>query len=192
MKKIAFMVSGNGTNMENLINDCHNGRIMAEASLVICDKPEAGAIKRAKNYGVPVAVVDRKAFAAKQAFEAEIIRKLEERKIDWVVLAGFMRILSSEFVRKYWGRLINIHPSLLPAFPGAHGIRDAFDAKVKETGVTVHFVDEGVDSGKIILQKKVPVDSGDTLETLEAKVHAVEYEIYPEALRLVLSGKVKP
>ncbi|MDD5226630.1 MAG: phosphoribosylglycinamide formyltransferase, partial [Candidatus Omnitrophica bacterium] len=117
---------------------------------------------------------------------------LEAHKIDLVVLAGFMRVLTEGFVKKYQGRLINIHPALLPAFPGAHAIKDAWDAKVKETGVTVHFVDNGVDTGPIILQRKVPVLPGDTLETLEFRIHGLEYEIYPEALNLVLAEKAKP
>jgi len=106
-----------------------------------------------------------------------------------VVLAGFMRILTEGFVKKFRGRLINIHPALLPAFPGAHAIKDAWDAKVKETGVTVHFVDSGVDTGPIILQEKVSVLPNDTLETLELRIHSLEYELYPQALNLVLSGK---
>lgn len=191
MKKIAILVSGNGTNMQNLINDCHNGRIPAQALLVITDNPAAGAIARARNYGVKTVVVDRKAYSAKADFEMEIMKRIDGEGIDYIVLAGFMRILSPEFVRKYKGKIINVHPSLLPAFPGAHGIKDAFDAKVKETGVTVHYVDEGVDTGQIILQKKVSVTPEDTLETLEAKVHAAEYEIYPEALRKILRREIK-
>lgn len=190
MKKIAILVSGNGTNMQNLINDCHNGRIPAQALLVLSDNPNAGALARARNYGVRAVSVDRKSFATKAEFETEIMKRLDGDGIDYIVLAGFMRILSAEFVRKYKGKIINIHPSLLPAFPGAHGIKDAFDAKVKETGVTVHYVDEGVDTGQIILQKKVPVAPEDTLETLETKVHEVEYEIYPEALRKILRREV--
>ena len=189
MKRLAIFASGSGTNLENLIKKCQSENVPAEAALVVCDRPGAKAIERADRLGVPVAVIDRKDFASKKEFEAEIIKRLKEKKIDWVVLAGFMRILSAEFVHTYEGKIINIHPSLLPAFPGAHGIRDAFAAKVRETGVTVHFVNEGVDSGPIILQEKVTVDPADTLETLEAKIHAVEYEIYPEALKLVLSRK---
>lgn len=191
MKKIALLVSGSGTNMENLIIDCHNGRIPAQAVLVISDNPEAGAIQKARNYGVRVEVVPRKTYKTKEEFEAQIIQHLEAAQIDYIVLAGFMRILSCEFVRKYKGKIINIHPSLLPAFPGAHGIRDAFEAKAKETGVTVHWVDEGTDTGPIILQEKVLVSPEDTLETLEAKIHAVEYKLYPEALRKVLKREVK-
>lgn len=191
MKKIVIFVSGSGTNMQNLINECHNGRIPAQAVLVISDNPEAGALARARNYGVRAVVVDRKQYKTKAEFEAEIIKHVDASSADYLVLAGFMKILSAEFVRKYKGKIVNVHPSLLPAFPGAHGIKDAFDAKVKETGVTVHFVDEGVDTGPVILQKKVELVPGETLESLEAKVHAVEYEIYPEALRRLMKREVK-
>ena len=191
MFKIAFLVSGNGTNMENLVKEIQAGRIPdAKAAVVISDKPEAGALARAKKLGVETVVVDRKNFAAKTDFEKAMIHELESRGVHWIALAGFMRILSPDFVNHFHGRILNIHPSLLPAFPGGHSIKDAFDARVKETGVTVHFVDDGVDTGPIILQKKVAVEAKDTLESLETKVHAAEYEIYPEALRLVLSGKV--
>lgn len=189
MKKLALFASGSGTNLENLIIECHNGRIPAQAVVVICDNPQAGAIAKAKNYGVRVQVFDRKEFKTKAEFEAAIMKVIDEMRIDYLVLAGFMKILSPEFVRKYRGRIINIHPSLLPAFPGAHGIKDAFEAGVKETGVTVHFVDEGVDTGPVILQEKVPVAAGETMETLEAKVHAMEYKLYPEALRRILTKR---
>ena len=191
MKKLAIFVSGAGTNMQHLINECHNGRIPAQVGVVICDNPEAKAIARARNYGVNVIVIDRKQFQDKALFETELARAVDYAKADYLVLAGFMRILSVDFVRKYKGKIINIHPSLLPAFPGAHGIRDAFEAKVPETGVTVHWVDEGVDTGPAILQKKVAVSPEDTLETLEEKVHAVEYEIFPEALRKILRREIK-
>lgn len=192
MKKIAIFISGSGTNMENLIKVSKAGKIPGAAiSLVISDQPTAGGIDKARKLGVPVQVVERNKFGSKKDFEAQIFHLIDEARIDYLVLAGYMRILSNDFVRRYPGRIINVHPSLLPAFPGAHGIKDAFEAKVKETGVTIHFVDEGVDTGPIILQRKVPVAAGETLESLEAKVHAVEYEIYPEALNLVLSGKVK-
>ena len=191
MKRLAIFVSGNGTNMENLIKAAQTGRIPAEVSLILCDNPGAGAIQKAKTFGVKISVVERDKFSSKREFEEEIIRHLEQNKIDFIALAGFMRILSSDFVKRYFGRVVNIHPAYLPAFPGAHAIRDAFEAKVKETGVTVHFVDAGVDTGPVILQRKVAVEPGDTLETLEAKIHTVEYELYPEALRLLLSGKAK-
>ena len=191
MKKLAIFVSGSGTNMQNLIIECHNGRIPAQVALVLSDNPEAKAIARARNYGVTVIAIDRKKFQDKASFETEVARAVDASKADYLVLAGFMRILSPEFVRKYKGKIINIHPSLLPAFPGAHGIRDAFEAKVPETGVTVHWVNEGTDTGPIILQEKVAVDPGRTLETLEEKIHEVEYRLYPEALRKVLKREIR-
>ena len=186
VNKLAILVSGSGTNMENLIKECQAGRISAEATVVISDRPGVAALDRAKKLNVPAIVVDRKQFSTKEDFENALSREIDDRKIDWILLAGFMRILSPQFVRRFKPSIINIHPSLLPAFPGAHGIRDAFEAKVKETGVTVHFVEEEVDAGPIILQRKVPIDPKDTLETLEAKIHAVEYKLYPEALRQII------
>ena len=186
MKRIAIFVSGSGTNMENLIRKVTEGFLPAQIGLILSDNPEAGAIGKAQRHGYEAAVISRKDFASKKDFEEAVIRKVESAKIDFIVLAGFMRILSADFVRRFQNRIINIHPSLLPQFPGAHGIRDAFEAKVKETGVTVHFVTEEVDAGPVILQRKVSIDPKDTLESLEAKVHAVEYELYPEALKKVL------
>jgi len=191
MKRIAFLVSGSGTNMENLIKRIKAGEVPADPVVVISNKPGAKALERAAAFGVKTVVIDHKAYADRAAFDRALDLCLASHKIDFVVLAGFMRVLTENFVTKYDGRLINIHPALLPAFPGAHGIRDAWDAKVKETGVTVHFVDSGVDTGPIILQRKVPALPGDTLETLEARIHQMEYELYPEALNLVLSGKAK-
>ena len=191
MKRLAIFVSGSGTNMENILRHLQEGRIQAEASLVVSDNAEAFALRRAEKFGVESVVVDRKKFDSKENFEAEIQRRLAGKKIDYIVLAGFMRILSPSFVKAYRGRILNIHPALLPDFPGAHAIRDAWEAKVRKTGVTVHFVDEGVDTGPVILQREVPVTADDTLESLEKEIHAVEYEIYPEAINLVLQGKVK-
>lgn len=191
MKRIAFLVSGSGTNMENLIQQIKAGKIPADPVAVISNKPGVKALEKATALGVKTVVIDHKAYADRAAFDQALSECLESHKIDLIVLAGFMRVLTEGFVKKYYGRLINIHPALLPAFSGAHAIQDAWNAKVKETGVTVHFVDCGVDTGPIILQRKVPVLSEDTLETLEARVHAVEYELYPEALKLVLSGKIK-
>jgi len=190
MKRLAFLVSGSGTNMENLIRKIKTGEVRAEAAIVISNKPEVKALDRAKELGVPTAVVSHKDHVTREAFDATLAHCLESHKIDLIVLAGFMRVLTEGFVKKFWGRIINIHPALLPAFPGAHAIKDAWDAKVKETGVTVHYVDCGVDTGRIILQRKVPVLPQDTLETLESRIHDAEYEVYPEAVKRVLSGKI--
>jgi phosphoribosylglycinamide formyltransferase-1 len=190
LKRVVFFVSGSGTNFENLVRRIQTGEIQADPVLVISDNPEAGALGRAKRLGIEAQVIDRKKYILKANFEADIIWHLEEKKVDYIVLAGFMRILSGDFVERYRGRIINIHPAYLPDFPGAHAIKDAFEAKVKETGVTVHFVDAGVDTGPVILQRRVQVDPSDTLEKLEARIHAAEYELYPEALKMVLKGKV--
>lgn len=191
MKRLAIFVSGSGTNMENILRHIRDGKIKAEAALVVSDNAGAFALKRAEKFDVESVVVERKRFDSKELFEAEIHRHLERKRVDFILLAGFMRILSPSFVKAHRGRVLNIHPALLPNFPGAHAIRDAWEAKVKKTGVTVHFVDEGVDTGPIILRREVSVEANDTLESLEKKVHAVEYEIYPEAVNLVLEGKVK-
>ncbi len=189
MKRIAFLVSGSGTNMCNLVKRIQEGEVHAEATVVISNKPGVKALEKAAALGVKTIVIDHKAYADRAAFDQALSECLERHKVDIIVLAGFMRILTEGFVKKYHGRLINIHPALLPAFPGAHAIKDAWDTKVKETGVTVHFVDAGVDTGPVILQRKIPVLPSDTLETLEARIHDLEYEIYPQALNLVLSEK---
>jgi len=190
-KRTAIFVSGAGTNMENIAKRVKAGELDLELALIVCDNPEAFALKRAAQFRLEPFVIDRKNFKDRAEFDAAISKKLREKKVELILLAGFMRILGPEFVREWKGRMINIHPSFLPKYPGVHAIRDAFEAKEKETGVTVHFVDEGVDSGPVIVQKKVPIKPDDTLETLEARVHALEYELYPEAIRLFLSGKAK-
>ncbi|MBT5712193.1 phosphoribosylglycinamide formyltransferase, partial [Candidatus Poribacteria bacterium] len=128
--------------------------------------------------------------ATREEFDREVAAVLDQHGADLVILAGFMRVFRAEFVRRYAGRIVNIHPALLPSFPGAHGIRDAFDYGVKVTGVTVHFVDEGVDTGPVIAQCAVAVDPDESLASLEAKIHAVEHEIYPETIRAVAEGRV--
>ena len=189
-KRIAIFVSGSGTNMENLARKAQSGELDCEIALIVCDNPNAFALKRASQFRLEAFVIDRKSFKSKAEFDTSIDKKLVEKKIHVIALAGFMRILGPEFVRKWKGCILNVHPSLLPKYPGAYSIRDAFEAKEKETGVTIHFVDEGVDSGPIILQQKIPIKPADTLATLEERVHAAEYELYPKAVQLFLSGKL--
>jgi len=188
---IAIFASGRGTNFSAIIKAAKSGKIKANLSLLVCDNPGAGAIGRAKRGGIKIALVERKDFATKKDFEARIIEHLEENKIDLIVLAGFMRMLSAEFVRRYRGRILNIHPALLPSFKGEEGIKDAFDYGVKVTGVTVHFVDEEMDHGPIILQKQVLIEETDTLESLETKIHKLEHKLYPEAIRLFAEGRLR-
>jgi len=188
---IAVFASGRGTNFGAIIRAIKSGKIKANLSLLVCDNPKAGAIGRAKRAGIKVALAKREVFANKEDFEAKIIAHLEENKIDLIVLAGFMRLLSPEFVSKYQGHILNIHPALLPSFRGTEGIKDAFEYGVKVTGVTVHFVDEKIDHGPIILQKEVKIEEDDTLETLEKKMHKIEHRLYPEAVRLYLEGRLR-
>lgn len=188
---IAVFASGRGTNFSAIIRAVKSGKIKANLSLLVCDNPGAGAIIRAKRARIKVALVKGEDFSTKEDFEVRIIEHLEENKIDLIVLAGFMRLLSPEFVRRYKGRILNIHPALLPAFKGRAGIKDAFAYGVKVTGVTVHFVDEKMDHGPIILQKAIKIQENDTLESLEAKIHKTEHKLYPQALCLYTEGKLK-
>jgi phosphoribosylglycinamide formyltransferase-1 len=188
---IAVFASGRGTNFSAIIRATKSGKIKANLALLVCDNPKAGAIGRARRANIKVVLLKREDFASKKDFEARIIQHLEEHKIDLIVLAGFMRMLSPELVKKYSGRILNIHPAILPSFKGTHGIDDAFNYGVKVTGVSVHFVDEEMDHGPIILQAPVRIEENDTLESLEAKIHKVEHKLYPEAVRLFVEGKLK-
>jgi len=188
---IAVFASGRGTNFGAIIRAVKKGKIKANLSLLLCDNPKAGALGRAKRAGIKIALVKREDFASKEDFENKIIAYLEENKIDLIALAGFMRMLSPEFVGRYRGHILNIHPALLPSFKGTQAIKDAFDYGVKVTGVTVHFVDEKMDHGPIILQQALKIEEDDTLESLEKKIHKIEHCLYPEAIRLYVEGKLK-
>lgn len=190
MQRIIIIVSGSGTNMENIVKSVQSGALDFEVAGVIGDREGIASKERAERLNVPYFEIARKKFESKAAFEQAMTDAIEDSGADWIVLAGFMRILSDDFVLRYWGRIINIHPSYLPNFPGAHGIRDAFEAKVPETGVTIHFVDTGVDTGQVILQEKLPIRPEDTLESLEERVHALEYVLYPKALAKLSRGEV--
>jgi len=191
MKNIAVFASGRGTNFSAIIKAVKKGKINANLSLLVCDNPKAGAISRAKRAGIKTVLVERKDFKNKEDFEFKIIELLEKEKVDLVVLAGFMRLLGPELVRRYKGRILNIHPALLPSFKGIQAIKDAFDYCVKVTGVTAHFVDAEPDHGPIILQQAVEIEKGETPESLEKKIHKAEHKIYPQAIKLFTEGKLK-
>ena len=189
---IAVFVSGNGSNLQALIDAEARGELAGgRISLVVCDQPGAFALKRAEKAGVRTFVLEAEGFSSREEYDREVARELQKEKIELIVLAGFMRILGGEFVDKYRGRIMNIHPALLPSFRGTHGIRDAVEYGVKVTGVTVHFVDKGLDSGPVILQKCVPIEKDDTMDTLEEKIHGEEHKMYPEAVRLFAEGRLK-
>jgi len=191
MTNIAVFASGRGTNFSAIARAIKKGKLKASLALLVCDNPAAAVIKKAKAAGVKVALVKREDFATKSEFENEIIRHLEENNIELVALAGFMRMLGPELVSRYRNKIINIHPALLPSFKGESGIKDAFDYGSKVTGVSVHFVDEKMDHGPIILQSAVKIEEGDTPQSLEAKIHKVEHKLYPEALQLFIEGRLK-
>ena len=182
---LAIFASGNGSNFSAIVKVVKQGKIKAKLVILVCDKPEAFVVKRAQKAKIKVVLAKREDFKSRADFETAIIQRLKTYKIDLIALAGFMRLLSPDFVRLYRNRIINIHPSLLPAFKGAHAIKDAFDCKAGYTGVTVHFVDEQVDHGLVILQQKIKIRSRDTLARLEKRIHAVEHKLYPEAIRLL-------
>jgi phosphoribosylglycinamide formyltransferase-1 len=167
------------------------GEVAAEIAVVLTDKPDAFALERAAKAGIKAVCVNRKQFDGRESFEQALVGQLQAAGVTLVVLAGFMRILTPYFVRQYAGRIMNIHPALLPSFPGAHAHRDVLAYGVKVSGCTVHFVDEGTDSGPIILQAAVPVLDGDTEETLGARVLEQEHIIYPRAIQLYCEGKLE-
>lgn len=191
MKNIAVFASGNGSNFQAIVNAVKKGNLKAHLKLLACDNPKAYAFERAKKAGIKTFLAERNNYASKREFEDAIIKRLREEKIDLIVLAGFMRILSVDFIRQYKGRILNVHPALLPSFKGAHAIKDAFDYGVGVTGVTVHFVDEEVDHGPIILQEAVKVNPRDTLESLEKKIHKAEHRIYPKVIQMYICGKLR-
>ena len=188
---LGILCSGRGTNLDSIIKAQRAGEIRAEIAVVLTDKPEAKALERAAAAGIAHACIDRRSCATREEFEQKLVAALEEAGVTLVVLAGFMRILSPYFVRKFCGRILNIHPSLLPSFGGAHAHRDVIAYGVKVSGCTIHFVDEGMDSGPIILQAAVPVMDDDTEDTLAARVLEQEHILYPRAIALYVDGRLK-
>ena len=184
--KLAVFCSGFGSNFQAIIDAIHKKKLSASIALMVCDNPKAYALKRAHRHEIPVFLFNPKLFRDRKSYERLIIRILRGQKADLVILAGFMRILTPYFIGAFRNRVLNIHPSLLPDFKGAHAIRDAFEAGVKKTGVTVHLVTRDVDAGPILLQKKVEISKKDTLKTLESKIHRVEHQIYPLAVKRCL------
>jgi len=186
---VAVLASGAGTNLQALLDTVH-GRDGIEVVAVASDKPDAPALGRARAAGVPVQAFPRSSFADRRTRDLAIADWLVEREAELVVLAGYMRLLSSEFLTRFPNRVINVHPALLPAFPGLHVVEQALEYGVKVFGVTVHFVDDGVDTGPIILQRAVELPHARTAEEVLAHLHPVEHELLPEAVRLIAAGAV--
>ncbi|MCR4336194.1 MAG: phosphoribosylglycinamide formyltransferase [Candidatus Omnitrophica bacterium] len=189
--RFAVFISGRGSNLKAIIEAVQKGQIKGELALVLSSSPKAGGLKFAEEARIKTLIVDPHNYTNPQSVDRDIVIQLKEAKIDLIVLAGYMRLLTPFFVKTYHRQIINVHPSLLPSFKGVSGIKDAFTYGVKVTGVTVHFVDEKMDSGPIILQKAISVSENETLESLGEKIHKVEHEIYPKAIELFVEGKLK-
>ncbi|MBQ0140608.1 MAG: phosphoribosylglycinamide formyltransferase [Kurthia sp.] len=179
---IAVFASGSGSNFQAIAEAIEQQKIQARIELVVTDKPNAFVIQRAESKGIPVLVIQPKAYASKEVYEEAILRTLQEKKVEWLVLAGYMRLIGSTLLGAYANHIVNIHPSLLPSFPGKDAIGQAMAHGVKITGVTVHYVDEGMDTGAIIMQRAVEVVADDREQTEQA-IHAVEHEVYTKALQ---------
>lgn len=190
-KRIAVFASGFGSNLQALIDYNNKHGLNGDIVLVFSNNKDAFALERAKKNNIKAVFMDPARYSSREQYDSEIIEMLEEEKIDLVVLAGYMFLLSQEFVHRFKNKILNIHPALLPSFKGTHGIKDAYRYGVKVTGVTVHFVDEGLDSGPIILQEAVDIDPDDSVEELEEKIHKVEHKIYPEAVKYFCEDRLE-
>jgi len=189
--RFAVFASGHGSNLQVIIEAVKAGEIDAELALVFSNNRKARALKRATDAGIQTLCLVRKDYATPQSYDRAIVNELKKESIDFIALAGYMKILTAYFTKEYKNRIINVHPSLLPSFKGKQGIKDAFTYGAKITGVTIHFVNEKMDAGPIILQESFKIQERDTLETLTEKVHAVEHKIFPKALALYAAGRLK-
>jgi len=188
--RVGVLASGRGSNLQAIIDAIEGGRLDARLAVVVSDRVDAQALERAGKHGTKAVFVDPKAYPGREAFDRAVLAVLEEQRVELVCLAGFMRILTPTVVKPFKGRIMNIHPALLPAFPGLHAQRQALEHGVKVAGATVHFVDDGVDTGPIILQAVVPVQDDDTVETLSTRILAEEHQIYPRAIQLFAEGRL--
>ena len=189
--KLGVLISGNGSNLQSIVDHIEKGSLKAIIKIVISNNPEAYGITRAKKHGIPIVVLKNGDFKNKEEFDLELIRILKSNFVDLVILAGFMRIITPTLLKAFPHKIMNIHPALLPSFPGIHGQKQALEYGVKLSGCTVHFVDEGVDTGPIIIQSAVQVFDDDTEETLAARILKEEHRIYSQAIQLFAEGKIE-
>ncbi len=188
--RIGVLVSGSGTNLQTIIDRCQDGSLTAEITVVISNNPDAGALSRANKAGIPTLCINHRNFSRREDFDDAVVNALQKAGVELVVLAGFMRIITKTFIEAFPERVINIHPALLPAFPGLHVQQQALDYGARFSGCTVHLVDGGVDTGPIIIQAVVPILPDDTAETLAARILEQEHKIYPRAIQLIAEGRV--
>ena len=187
---IGVLISGSGSNLQSLIDHIEEGTLSAKISLVVSSRPDAFGIERAKKAGIPVLVMNREAYADTSAANQRIADALKEAGAEYVVMAGYMRMVTAEILDAFPDRVVNLHPALLPSFKGAHAIEDAYNFGVKVTGVTVHFANADYDKGPIIAQQPVEVREGEPIEALEERIHSVEHELYPHVIQLLAEGRV--
>jgi phosphoribosylglycinamide formyltransferase-1 len=188
--RLGVLASGGGTNLQAIIDRCQDGSLDATIALVLTNRPDAGALERARQAGIPTACVRHRDFASRDEFDHAMIEALQAAGVELVVLAGFMRIITQSFLDAFPHRVINIHPALLPAFPGLHVQQQAIDYGARFSGCTVHFVDSGVDTGPIIIQAVVPILPDDTADRLAERILEQEHQIYPRAIQLIAEGRV--
>lgn len=186
MKRLAVFASGTGSNFLALVEAVKEGRLNASIHLLVCDRPGAPVIEKAKHAGIETFVAAPKTFHSKADYEGSILKVLAEKGIDVLILAGYMRLVGSTLLEAYPSKIINIHPSLLPEFTGLDAIKRAYESGTKKTGVTVHLVDEGMDTGPVLAQETLPILSDETLEELETRMHALEHELFPRAIQAFL------
>ena len=189
--KLGVLISGNGSNLQSIIDHIEKGSLKAAIKIVISNNPDAYGITRAEKHGIPFVVLKNGNFKNKEDFDAELVKILKDNGVELVILAGFMRIITPAFLKAFSGKIMNIHPALLPSFPGLHGQKQAVEYGVKFSGCTVHFVDDGVDTGPVILQSVVPVLNDDTEETLAERILKEEHKIYPQAIQLFADGRLE-
>ena len=185
--RVAIFASGNGTNFEVLTNHFQKGDIPGKLALLFCNHPDAPVMERAKRLGVPAESFTVKSCGGKEEYEKQVLKLLQKYQIDFIILAGYLRVVGPTILDHYDHRIVNLHPAWLPEYPGLHSIERAFNDHKKQTGVTVHYIDSGLDSGPIITQRHVPILADDTVDTLEARVHETEHQLYPEAVKQVLT-----
>jgi phosphoribosylglycinamide formyltransferase-1 len=190
--KLGVLVSGTGSNLQAILDAINGGTLDARVQVVISNRANVQALERARRAGVPALTIPHRDFPSREAFDRALLSALREAEVSWVVLAGFMRVVTPEFLDAFPGRIINIHPALLPAFPGVDAAKQALEYGVKISGCTVHFVDSGVDSGKIIAQSAVPVEATDDVASLAARIHVAEHELFVSVLRDIAAGRVRP
>jgi phosphoribosylglycinamide formyltransferase-1 len=189
--RLGCLASGGGSNLQAIIDRCRDGSLPAEISVVISNKPDSGALQRARRAGIPALCIDHRNYPSREDFDRAVVAALLEAGVELIVLAGFMRLISDVFLDAFPGRIMNIHPALLPAFPGLHVQRKALEYGARVTGCTVHFVDGGVDTGPIVIQAVVPILDDDTEESLSARILEQEHRIYPRAIELFAQGRLR-